>query len=153
MTYNEEYSVIGELAKHFRHSEHRQALARTRYLFHDVDFYILSKDEVSEYDPYLTDIKTKKFKDHIFAGMPKFKHPASQDKNVSDAVIEWLSESKNESFGRKVIGEKAGINRLTTVGNHLKRLVADGILEMASPTKYRLASNWIIKNGKLEKLN
>lgn len=153
MTYNEEYSVIGELAKYLRHSEHRQALARTRYLFHDVDFYIFSKDNVSDYDPYLSNSKTDQFKDHIFPGMPKFKHPESKNEMILDAVIEWISDSGQEIFGRKDIGGKSGIKRLSTVGKHLKHLVVKEILEMASPTKYKLASHLIIKNGNIEPRN
>ena len=41
--------LIDELIKALRLSEQRQALARTRYLFHDVDFYIVSKDLVIPY--------------------------------------------------------------------------------------------------------
>ena len=91
--------------------------------------------------------------DHIFSGMPKFKHPASKNDVVLNAVVEWLSDKRNETFGRQVIAEIAGIKRLTTVGNHLKYLESEKILEMASPTKYKLASQLKIKNGKIETRN
>ena len=37
-TYKDDYAIVSEMAKTYRQSEHRQAIARTRYLFHDVDF-------------------------------------------------------------------------------------------------------------------
>jgi len=43
--YNPEYEIIEKMAKAVRLSEHRQALARTRYLYHDTDFYIISAKE------------------------------------------------------------------------------------------------------------
>jgi len=48
--YLEKYAVVDELVKALRLSEQRQALARTRYLSHDVDLYVVSKDLVSDND-------------------------------------------------------------------------------------------------------
>jgi hypothetical protein len=69
--YRDDFAIIGQMAQAYRHSEHRQALARTRYLFHDVDFFIVSKDLVSDYDPFLRNTVDDHFREDLFPPSPK----------------------------------------------------------------------------------
>jgi hypothetical protein len=57
-----------------RLSEQRQALARTRYIYHDVDFYIISKDRVTEYEPFFSDIEVEPFMAKSFEDGIVFSH-------------------------------------------------------------------------------
>ena len=126
--YWEKYHVVSELSKAVRHSEQRQALARTRYLFHDVDFYIVSKDKVNDFDSFLPMAIDEQYLSIIFK-------PISIRENslywaVKDIVEERLKV--NEPISRKDIfdnyKEKLDTNRIDTIGEHLRRLAGDGFL-------------------------
>ncbi|MCP3890945.1 MAG: hypothetical protein GY702_19040 [Desulfobulbaceae bacterium] len=89
-TYNDEFAIIGEMAKAYRHSEHRQALARTRYLFHDVNFYIISKDSVSDYDPFLPIALDEQYRADLLPPRPPRPEKLIKYVEVSKAVFDWL---------------------------------------------------------------
>lgn len=128
--YNPGYEKIEEIAKAVRHSEHRQALARTRYLFHDTDFYIISKDLVSEYDKFLPNVETTKFRDDLFP--PRKMRSDIKFEQVKEAAIEIINKDK---FVKIIdIFRKTKISR-TTIRHHLKKLVSEGVLEK-NKTKY-----------------
>ena len=135
--YSDKFSIIGEMAKAYRHSEHRQALGRTRYLFHDVDFYIISKDRVSDYDPFLPEPCTDNYRDDIF---PPPRPPQPEAQKMYDKVFEkvmgWLQT--NDTVNQTDIHNNYGIRR-QTVGKKLEEMFYKGILKKVSKTKYQLA--------------
>jgi hypothetical protein len=131
--YNPEFIVIEELSKAYRLAEMRQAIARTRYLHHDVDFYILSKDPVEEYEPFLQKIETYQYRDYLF---PPRKPRNDKYEDVNDAAIDWLG--KNETVNAMEIHINYNIGR-HTVSDYLKMLVDDGVLMNVTKTKYKLA--------------
>jgi hypothetical protein len=121
--YKPEYEIIEEMAKAVRHSEHRQALARTRYLYHDTDFYIISKDLVSEYDPFLTKVETTQFRADLF--LPRKMRSDNKFEQVKEAAIEIINE---KGFVIAIdIFRKTKFSR-TTIRPHLKKLVSEGVL-------------------------
>jgi len=135
-TYNEEFSIIGKMAKTYRHSEHRQALARTRYLFHDVDFYIISKDLVSDYDPYLNKIESDPFREDLFAPRPQRPEAIVKKEEVKKAVFDWLSNHET------VIPMEIHTN-YEDIGRHkaseyMKEMLEEGLIVKQGKTKYRL---------------
>jgi len=135
-TYNEEFAIIGEMAKVYRHSEHRQALARTRYIFHDVDFYIISKDLVSDYDPYLNKIESNHYREDLFAPRPQRPEAIVKKEEVKKAVFDWLS--KHET----VIPMEIHTN-YENIGRHkaseyMKEMLEEGLILKQGKTKYRL---------------
>ncbi|MCB2168145.1 MAG: hypothetical protein KQI78_10805 [Deltaproteobacteria bacterium] len=133
--YNEGFTVIGQMAGAYRHSEHRQALARTRYLFHDVDFYIVSKDQVSDYDPFLQNIIDDQYRGDLFQPRPKRPEAKKKFDEIAEKVFEWLKT--HDTVIATDIYNEYGIRR-QTVSNKLKLMYAAGQLEKASKTKYRL---------------
>ncbi len=136
-TYRDNFIVIGEMAKAYRHSEHRQALARTRYLFHDVDFYIISKDKVSDYEPFLSNIVDDQYREDLF--QPRPKRPEEQQKfnEVKAKVLEWLKT--HDTVYAQQIYDQYGI-RGKTVAKKLKEMFEKGLLVLDSgkKTTYRL---------------
>ena len=119
--YSDRFSIIGEMAKAYRNSEHRQALGRTRYLFHDVDFYIITKDRVSDYDPFLPEPCTDNYRDDIF---PPPRPPQPEAQKMYDKVFEkvmgWLQT--NDTVNQTDIHNNYGIRR-QTVGEKARRNV------------------------------
>lgn len=132
--YNDKFSIVGDLAKAYRQSEHRQALARTRYLFHDVDFYVLSKDLVGDYEPFFNQIETNDFRNDLF-----FKKKRSDNKysDVKAAVDDWLS--KHPTVNQTDIYINYGIRR-QTVGPYLEEMYNSGLLSKKSKKVYKLAN-------------
>jgi len=131
--YNDKFAVIGEMAKAFRHSEHRQALARTRYVNHDVDFYILSKDLVSDYDPFLPKAETTQYMNDIFKSRPP--RPDRKFEEVKAATLEIIKEKE---FALEMdVFRKTGISR-RIIRKHLNELLENGTLSR-KVTKYILA--------------
>ena len=46
--YKKEYALVDEISRWKRTTENEQALGRTRFLHHDVTFFIVTKDPISE---------------------------------------------------------------------------------------------------------
>jgi len=131
--YKDEYAIVDEMAKAFRLNEHRQAIARTRYLFHDVDFYVLSKDPVDEYEPYAT-VKDDQYRSDIF---PPRKKRADADINYEkaiEAMHDWLST--HETVVAMEIHRNYDIGR-HSASNYLKRMHKEGRLVKEGKTKYK----------------
>lgn len=129
--YKEEYAIVGELARSVRFCEQRQAIASTRYLFHDVRFYILSKDPVCEYEPFLTKTETDQYRADIFP--PKPTRSDSKYEQVKEAVFELVG--KHNLATEMEIHHRTGISR-TTLRKHLKRMLDEGLIVRAG-TKYK----------------
>ena len=132
--YNPEYEIIEKMAKAVRLSEHRQALARTRYLYHDTDFYIISKDLVSEYDKFLPKVETIQFRADLFR--PRKMRNDIKFERVKEVAIEIINE---KGFVIAIdIFRKTKISR-TTIRPHLEKLVSEGVLGR-DKTKYIMSS-------------
>jgi len=118
--YKDDYAVIAGIAQGLRFSEQRKALALTRYLFHDVDFYVLSKDRVSDYEPFLPKAETDQYRADIFP--PKSRRTDSKYDRVKKAVFDWLNDHDVATV--TAIHRGTGIRR-GTVAEHLKQMEED----------------------------
>ena len=132
--YKDEYAIVGKMAKAFRLNEHRQAIARTRYLFHDVDFYILSKDPVDEYEKYAT-VKDYQYRNDIFPPRKKRSDADVNYEKAKEKVYDWLST--HETVIPMEIHKNYGIGR-HSASDYLKRMLNDGLLVKEGKTKYKL---------------
>lgn len=130
--YNPEFIVIEELSRAYRLAEMRQAIARTRYLHHNVDFYVLSKDPVEEYEPFLPKSETHQYRNDLFS--PRKPRNDKYDP-IKNAVMDWLK--KNETVNAIDIYNNYGIRR-QTVGEYLKKMAKEGLLANKTKTKYKL---------------
>lgn len=133
--YRKNFSVIGEMARAHRHSEHRQALARTRYLFHDVDFYIVSKDRVSDYDPFLQNMVDDQYRSDLFQPRPQRPEAKQKFDEVAQKVFEWL---KSHDTVKAVDIHRQYQIRRQTVGQKLSEMHHTGLLAKKSKTIYKL---------------
>lgn len=130
-SYESEYSHIQALADAVRLSEHRQGMARTRYLFHDVDFYVISKDPVSEYEPY-AEVVPFQYSSDLFPG--RSERSDNKYEEVKRAVFQLAGRSGTVT--EMEIHRQTGISR-TTIRKHLRRLLDAGGL-VRRKTKYLL---------------
>jgi hypothetical protein len=123
--YKADFSEIGELAKINRDSEHRQALARTRYLFHDVDFYVLSKypiissESSKSYEPFFTDSETHQFATDLF---PKKERSDSLYLEIRQKILRLLDQ--NGKLREMDLHDITGHHR-ETLSKHLERMIGD----------------------------
>jgi hypothetical protein len=149
--YTKKYRVVGELAEALRWSEQRQGIARTRYIFHDVDFYVLSKDRVDKYEPF-AHVET----DQYGIDIPGFyqPRPGSPENTypiVEEAALKWLSVPEHKTLMRgdifDEIQDKVRVSENlknekvsgTTISTHLSTMVEDGLLlKEHRSKKYRL---------------
>jgi hypothetical protein len=132
--YNNDYAVVGQLATTLRHSKQRQALALTRYILHDVDFYVLSKDRVSDYEPLVRFGETAESGKEALPS--RFRRSDSKYEQVKQAVFDWLKE--NDAATVTQIHRKTGIRR-GTVGEHLKQMEKENVV-VRKGKKYVLPS-------------
>lgn len=130
--YKNEYEIIGEMSKALQITEHRQAIARTRYLFHDTDFYILSKKPIDTYELHLREVETHQYRDDLF---PPRKPRNDKYDPIKNAVDDWLSKNKN--VNATDIYKRYGIRR-QTVAKYLKKMADEGLLVKETKTKYKL---------------
>jgi hypothetical protein len=130
--YKDDFRVVGELAEAIRFSEQRKALASTRYLFHDVDFYVLSREPISDLDPFLPEPETDQYRADIFP--PKSRRRDSKYQQVREAAYDWLKDHPAATV--TAIHRKTGIRR-GTVAEHLKQLEQDREL-VREGKKYKL---------------
>lgn len=120
--YKEEFEIIEKIANQYRHAEYRQALARTRYLEHPVNFYVFSKDIVTDYEPFVTKLETEQYKADIF---PPVRRSDNKDAEIEAVVLKYLET--NQSVSATDIHEGYKIRR-QTVGKCLQRMFEAGIL-------------------------
>jgi hypothetical protein len=119
--FKEEWAVVGRLADSLRLSEHRQGIARTRYIFHDVELYALSKDPINEYED-LAEIETDHFRTDLFSRQER---SDSQYLTFKADVFKWLS---NHDHARVTdIRKAAGLGR-RIARKHLYRMVDEQLL-------------------------
>jgi len=144
-TYKTEFAVIDELAKAYRHSEQRQALARSRYIFHPVTFYILAKEPIDLYEPYLPKPICYNYREEdLFR--PRKQRIDNKYEEVKTFIIEALTtpiKGTNrylESVSDNYIAKTYKLNR-NTVRNHREQLEAEKFIERVSPRKYRLVDS------------
>lgn len=148
--YTEKYRVVGEMAEALRWSEQRQGIARTRYIFHDVDFYVLSKDRVDKYEPF-AHVET----DQYGIDIPGFyqPRPGSPENTypiVEEVVLKWFSVPEHDTLMlgnifnqiqdkiKVVKQDEMGVTR-QTIQKHLAKMVEDGLLLREHRSKkYRL---------------
>jgi hypothetical protein len=120
--YKNDFLAIEELATTHRRSEHRQAIARTRYLFHDVDFYILSKEPITSYEHFFTSSEAQQFATDFF-----LKEPRSDSKyeEIKQKILVLLDQNgkMREMDLFKILG-----NSRTTLRKHLGSMVGDVIV-------------------------
>jgi len=131
--YKRKYDIINKIAGAVRYSEQRQAMARARCLFHDVDFYVISKDPVKEFEPY-AQLEEDKFGEAFFP----------QRKERSDSKYQEIKEKifrliiKEGKLGEMDLYRLTGHSR-TTLRKHLKRMMMDDRVPiMRDGMKYRL---------------
>ncbi|MDY6952779.1 MAG: hypothetical protein SWE60_14805, partial [Thermodesulfobacteriota bacterium] len=121
--YKDDYAAVGQLAASLRRSEQRRALALTRYILHDVDFYLLSKEPVSAYEPFLPLDETDEPGAETAAH--RFRRSDSKYEQVKEAVFDWLKQ--NDAATVTQIHRNTGIRR-GTVGEHLKQMEEENVL-------------------------
>ncbi|MDY6839037.1 MAG: hypothetical protein SWH78_13815 [Thermodesulfobacteriota bacterium] len=132
--YKDDYALVGQLTKSLQFSEQRRALALTHYIIHDVDFYILSKDPVSDYEPFLSLGEAGEPRAEI--APHRFRRSDSKYQQVKQAVLDWLKE--NHAATVTQIHRNTGIRR-GTVGEHLKQMEKENAL-VRKGKKYVLPS-------------
>ena len=140
--YKSGYEVIEELSKAYRHAEQRQALARTRYIYHLVTFYILAKEPVHEYEPSLPEPITCQYRDDLFP--PRKQQGDAKYERIKDEIVKALTlPDGNGEIKNKVcdfdIHKLTGIHR-ATVKKYRKQLVEEGFLVKIKTRFYKLSS-------------
>ncbi len=133
--YKEEYEIIELISKEYRYSEYRQALARTRYLFHPVSFYVFSKDRIDDYEPFVKKIETDQYKNHIFP--PRGRRKDNKDDVIKNAVCDWLKENSSVSITDIVNNYKELEIERHTIGKQLLRMYNEGAIELYKHYKKR----------------
>ncbi len=132
--YEPDYADVQHLADKLRQNEHRQGIARTRYLFHDVDFYIVSKDRLTDYEPFLSNIETDQYRADIFPPRPQ---RPTNDGKVKEAVLGWFDNHK--TLTEMELHRETRMSR-TTLRKHLRRMLTEGLLDREKK-RYILHSN------------
>ena len=127
--YNKNYEIVGKFADAYRRAEHRQAIARTRYLSHDIVFYIISKERVETYEKYLTNVERYDYQLDLF--FKKIRKDIKY-KTVKLKVKDWLS--KNQTVRAIDIAKNYTLRR-QTVAKYLKQMYQDGLLVLAKKSK------------------
>jgi hypothetical protein len=115
--YKRKYNIINEISKTLRYAEQRQAIARTRYLFHDVDFYVISKDPVREFEAYAQLVEDN-FGEAFFK--PRKERSDSKFQEIKEKILNLIMQE----------GELTEMNlhcltghSRTTLRKHLKRMM------------------------------
>ena len=116
------------------------SVARTQYLFHEVDFYVVSKDPISDYAPFLPKAETQQYRSDIF--LPRLQRSDSKFEKIKQAVFDWLSE--HDSATVTTIHRQTGIRR-GTGADHLSGLEDAGLL-VREGKKYRLPAGGLDPN-------
>lgn len=135
--YKQEFAILNDLAEIFRFSEHRQALARSRYISHPVTFYIISKDPLSEWEPYLKEYDRFSFAEEFFP--PKTRYRETKYNEVKSAILYYFSSKKYLEKHNKPkacdtdIHKNFKINR-ATVKKHREKLMEEGFIRWFSKT-------------------
>jgi len=124
-SYSGKYKMIGEMANAIQLAEHRQAIARTRYLSHGVNFYLISKVPIDTYDPYFPEVETYQYRKDLFPARTKRKDIKYQ--KVKNAVSDWLAKNNNDGVKAVNIYRNYEISK-PTVEAHIKSLLEEGFL-------------------------
>jgi hypothetical protein len=134
--YKDDYVEVDGFSKIYRHSEYRQALARTRYLSHPVTFYIFSKEKIDSYEPFVSSVEKYNYCDDLFPPKPKRKD--NKDTEIEQAVHEWLKANKSVSAMDIHLNFRIGRH---TVAKYLRQMFKDGKIDKAKgyQKRYRLS--------------
>jgi hypothetical protein len=105
-------------------------------LFHDVDFYVLSKDRIGGVDGYehYATVIDEKFREDLFP--PRKERDDKKYKEAQGYVFGWLKTHPTVKAAE--IARNYPIRR-QTVGKYLNKMFEDGLLIKNSATKYALA--------------
>ena len=107
-------------------------MARTRYLHHDVDFYVISMDSVGNYETF-AEIMDDKFREDLFS--LGYQQDTNYDEVVKEALA-WLKYHDELMVGD--IEDQFEVSR-QTISKHLNKAVKNGILlREHQGKKYRL---------------
>ena len=134
-TYEHEYTVIDEISKAYRHAEQRQALARTRSIFHKVDFYIISKENVSDYEPSLPLPVKPQYREDLFP--PRKARKDKKYEEVKIAILDYLNN--NNKACDMDIHWSGGFHR-HTIHIYREQMFEEGLI------------GWVTKQSKSKKL-
>jgi DNA repair photolyase/predicted transcriptional regulator len=147
--YKPDYSMVEEFAKALRLSEHRQGLARTRYLYHEVDFYILSRDPIETYEPFLSEtaIQAPRYQYRADLFRPRQERPDSMYPIIKQMVFGRLA--LHGSLMVTHICRETNLNWVTVKG-HLNRMVSEGYL-VRDGKKYTLPDDVYSGKGVLRR--
>ena len=120
--YKKKFKLVEVLAADYRQAEQHQGMARTRYLHHDVDFYVVSMDSVANYEKEFAEIVDDKFRVDLFTLGYQQK---SNYKEVAKAAMAWL-----KNHDELTLGDIEGQFEVTrqTISKHLNKAVDNGIL-------------------------
>jgi hypothetical protein len=130
--YKEPYEIVEKVSNQYRYAEYRQAIARTRYLFHPVNFYVFSKDKIDEYEPFIPKVETYQYKNNMFP-VP-IDVTAKKIEQIENAIFDWFKN--NTTVSATDIHKKYSIRR-QTVSKHLKQMCESRILTKADGYKKR----------------
>jgi len=134
--YEDDYADVGELSKTLRHSEQRQAIARTRYLFHDVDFYILSKDLVSDYELFLPQAETDQYRADLFKPRKRRSDADEKCDEIMEKVKDWLYRLGHDTVNAIDLYENYDNVRRQTAGKYLPEIADELGLIKVGKNKY-----------------
>jgi hypothetical protein len=109
--YKEKFHEIAQIAHWIRTVEQKQGMARTRYISHDVDFYVISKDPVKEYERY-AEVLPDPIGQHLFP--PKKPRSDSYFYHVERIALELMDKYKK-------INTKMVIDQLAKEGRKISR--------------------------------
>lgn len=132
--YNERFKAVQELAEQYRFSEQRQALGRARYIFHDTDFYIVSKDPVKEFEKLFPEVTKDPIIESIF---PALIPRESKKDEVIGQITEFLKA--NETTTISGLMKQYGYAR-DTIRKWKTEMFDDGLLEMAGAYSFKLTA-------------
>jgi len=131
--YKRKYDIINKIAGAVRYSEQRQAMARARCLFHDVDFFVVSKDSVKDFEPY-AQLENDRFGEAFF---PRRKvRSDSKYQEIKEKIFRLIIQEGK--LGEMDLYRLTGHSR-TTLRKHLKRMPKDGVPIIREGRKYMLA--------------
>ena len=130
--YTKDYKIIQELAEAYRFSEHRQAMARARYLNHDVDFYVLSKDRIKKYEKHPVKMFDEQFRADLFP--PRKKRSDTKYPDFVNYVYDWFKTHKTLKQRDIYENENYDISK-GTVSDHIKTMHEEGLLALAPNKK------------------
>ena len=92
--YKDEFDVVEKIVLWKRNTENEQALGRPRFLFHDVDFFVVTKDDMTRYGIFQGDYDNlPKLKEYKYGDIIQQFKVNSQMLPVAKSIDRMLEES------------------------------------------------------------